>query len=73
LLKIVVGYIDTTGKVVVPPRFTAASRFSGGLAAVEVGQSAYNIWGYIDKIGKIVIQPQVNFNDNFSEGLQEYR
>ncbi len=47
------GYVDQTGKFVIPPRFQEAHRFSGGLALVMVG----NRVGYIDKAGKYVWTP----------------
>jgi hypothetical protein len=63
-----VGYIDATGKVVVPPRFesTAQSEFSEGLAAAgEPGGRQ----GYIDHTGRFVIPPTFPDASAFSEGL----
>ena len=48
------GYIDTTGKVVIEPRFERASQFSEGLAAVQIGER----WGFVDRDGEVVIQAQ---------------
>ena len=48
------GYIDSTGKTIIPLRFDDARGFSDGLAAVQVGGQ----WGYIDTLGTFVIQPQ---------------
>jgi hypothetical protein len=62
------GYIDKTGKVVIPPQFLFARPFSEGLAAVANDQFAF---GYIDAQGKVII-PLVYHNvypGNFSEGL----
>jgi hypothetical protein len=63
-----VGYIDATGKVVVPPRFesSAQSELSEGLvAAGEPGGRK----GYIDHTGRFVIPPAFADAYTFSEGL----
>ncbi|MBW4679932.1 MAG: WG repeat-containing protein [Microcoleus vaginatus WJT46-NPBG5] len=76
-----VGYIDETGKLIIPaqfngtgvfpgdarhvPYFKADGKFSEGLAAVEIQRK----WGYIDKTGKMIIQPQYEAAGAFSEGL----
>jgi WG containing repeat len=62
-----IGYIDKSGKVVIPPEFDGGSRFSEGLAAVWIGNKA----GYIDKTGKFIIPPQFDFAYPFYEGLAE--
>jgi hypothetical protein len=41
------GFIDNTGRVVIPFRYSAADKFSEGLANVRVGEK----WGYIDETG----------------------
>jgi hypothetical protein len=41
------GFVDTTGKVVIAPRFGAAGRFSEGLAAVREKSE----WSFIDRSG----------------------
>lgn len=48
------GYIDRTGKIVIPLKFDGARNFSEGLAAVKVEDK----WGFIDETGKVVIEPQ---------------
>ncbi|MBW4622700.1 MAG: WG repeat-containing protein [Cyanosarcina radialis HA8281-LM2] len=66
------GYIDKTGKLVIPFQFPRAGDFSEGLAAVVVdsnGDGSTDGYGYIDKTGKTVIQPQFDDAGNFSEGL----
>jgi hypothetical protein len=45
------GFIDTTGKIIVPPIYDAELPFSQGLAAVKHNDK----WGFIDKTGKEVI------------------
>ncbi len=59
------GYIDKTGKEVIPCQFEEAQNFSEGLAAVKVRGK----WGYIDKTGKMVIEPQFSHAGEFSSGL----
>ena len=59
------GFIDTKGKMVIPPQFDEAGKFSEGLAAVF----SECRWGYIDKTGAFVIKPQFKFASEFSEGL----
>jgi hypothetical protein len=48
------GYIDKTGKVIVPLQFDWAEPFSEGLAAVSLNKK----FGYIDNTGRFVIAPQ---------------
>jgi hypothetical protein len=61
------GYIDKTGKIVIPPQYANAERFFEGLAAVKIGGK----WGFIDKTGTLVIPPKYNHThaEHFSEGL----
>jgi hypothetical protein len=65
------GYMDRTGHIVIPPRFSgegAADGFSEGLAAVNVNVGKRDKWGYIDKFGKLIIEPQYADAGPFSEG-----
>ncbi len=48
------GYIDTSGAVVIAPRFDLAGPFTAGFAEVLVG----NHTGVIDRNGKIALQPE---------------
>ncbi len=59
------GFIDNTGKVVIPLKFDEARGFSEGLAPVRQG----NDWGYIDRNGRFVIKPQFFSASGFSEGF----
>ena len=59
------GFMDYTGKIVIPATFDAAFDFSEGLAAVRVG----NGWGYIDTAGKLLINVEHNFGDAFTHGI----
>ena len=67
-----VGYIDQSGRIVIPPQFSGEDMsergFSEGLAAVKVYKDNVNKWGYIDKSGKVVIEPQFAATGPFSEG-----
>ncbi len=58
------GYIDKSGKFVIPPKFKLASSFSEGLAAVFVDGR----WGYIDRAGVMVIMPRFQNAGAFSSG-----
>ena len=67
-----VGYIDQSGRVVIPPQFSGEGGvgvrgFSEGLAAVKV-YTDRDKWGYIDKSGKFVIEPQFVAAGPFSQG-----
>ena len=59
------GYIDKTGRVVIPFKFDYAQKFSEGLAAAHRKGKC----GYIDKTGKFVIEPRFIGGYPFSEGL----
>ncbi len=71
------GYIDKSGKVVIPLEYDNAYSFHEGLAEVEKDGK----WGYIDKRGKIVIPFEYGptepfaepFAEPFSEGLAGVR
>jgi hypothetical protein len=46
------GYVDRTGRLVIEPRFDAASSFCRGVAAVQVGER----YGLIDRTGTFIIE-----------------
>ena len=50
------GYVDSTGRYVIHPRFEAAFPFQDGLALVKLGGQ----WTYIDKTGEFVVIPQLD-------------
>jgi len=52
------GYIDKTGKMVIPPSFDYASDFSEGLVYVTPYGDKKFKKGYIDKSGNFVIKPR---------------
>src|SRR5688500_8297711 len=61
------SYVDKAGKIVIDAnRYESGSKFSEGLATVEVQNKG---WGFIDKNGTLVIPPQFESALSFSEGL----
>jgi len=58
------GYIDRTGKLVIPSKFEMAREFSGGLAAVRTSEG----FGFIDRAGAVVIAPRYDNVGKFHEG-----
>jgi hypothetical protein len=58
------GFIDSTGKKIISPKYSDAYPFSEELAAVMLN----NKWGFIDKAGKTVIPFRYSEVVNFSEG-----
>jgi len=62
------GFIDGTGRVVVPPQFDDVGKFSEGLCPVRSrGETAY-----IDESGKIALRVEKPiYAENFSDGLAE--
>lgn len=60
------GFIDNTGKTVIPPKFLGAHNFHDGLALVEDDNK---MWGYIDKTGYFVIAAKYAYSDDFYEGV----
>ncbi len=63
------GYVDTTGALVIPNKFTFAGKFSGGRAPVQVDSS----YGVIDKKGEFVLPVKYLYIDNFAEGMARGR
>jgi hypothetical protein len=63
------GFIDKTGKVVIPPQFQVAFPFSEGLAQIRSNDGTSLKVGFIDKTGKEVIPLQFSDAADFSEGL----
>jgi serine/threonine protein kinase len=59
------GYVDTSGKKVIPLKYGKAEDFSDGLALVKLN----NKYCYIDTNGKIVISLKYDFIGDFSDGL----
>ena len=63
------GFIDKTGKVIVPLRYSGAGSFREGLAAVKKGDK----WGFIDKTGKVIVPMIYDDVEPFSDGLAMVR
>ena len=59
------GFIDESGKEVVPFEYDLAADFSGGLALVKRNGK----WGRIDKTGNVVVPLEYDSVGPFSEGL----
>jgi hypothetical protein len=70
------GYLDRSANLIIPPRFTWAGEFSGGLACVnEGGQLGFRDemvggkWGYIDSSGSYAFAAKFDEASAYSEGL----
>lgn len=61
-----VGFINTTGDIVIKPKLKDAGYFSENLAPFE---SKNGKWGYINNNGEIAIKPQFDWAISFHEGL----
>ena len=59
------GFIDNTGKVVIPLQFDSANDFSEGLALVTLKGKTF----FIDTRGRTVFEARFDIIRNFSEGL----
>lgn len=49
------GYLNSKWEVAIPPRFTDAKPFSGGVAAVQITEGREAKWGFINLHGEMVI------------------
>ncbi|MBX9688490.1 MAG: WG repeat-containing protein [Candidatus Obscuribacterales bacterium] len=67
------GFLDRSGKKVIPAQFAAVHAFHDGRAAVffptTPEKKAKGNWGFIDKTGKLIIPAKFPIVDDFSEGL----
>lgn len=61
------GFINESGKIVVPIKYDGIRHFSEGLAALK--QSDSSGYGFIDPTGKFVIPPKFEKAGDFAEGL----
>jgi hypothetical protein len=59
------GYIDKTGKVILPPQYETASSFSEGAAIVKLKDK----YGFVGTKGKLIIEAKYDSAYNFSDGL----
>jgi hypothetical protein len=77
VLNNVVGFIDKTGKEVIPPKYNATNQFYEGICAVNLGATATlnqspvgGKWGYIDMTGKEIVPPKYDqVSTWFNQGL----
>lgn len=71
------GFIDRTGKIVIPLKFESVGDFYNGRAVAlfrtEITAKSCDAkggkYGYIDRTGEVVIPPQFDDASDFSEGL----
>lgn len=64
------GFINQSGDLAFPLRFSEVKSFSEGLSAVSIGPAGgENRRGYIDKNGILVIKPHFLFAESFHGGL----
>ena len=75
------GYIDSTGKLLIEPKYdmvdgarrggaaTVDDLFADGMMAVRIG----HLWGYIDRPQKLVIPPRFGDAERFHGGLAVVR
>jgi hypothetical protein len=59
------GYIDRTGKMIIPPEFESADRFSEGLGAINQCGEGY----FIDKTGKKIVLGKFSQVSPFAAGV----
>lgn len=64
------GFVDQTGKLVIPLIYEEIWSFSDGLAAVStVNENGFLKWGFVDKTGNMVIPAIYETVNDFSEGV----
>ncbi|MCC7526918.1 MAG: WG repeat-containing protein, partial [Candidatus Melainabacteria bacterium] len=71
------GFIDKTGKFVIPPKFPCPatdwhSKFKDGLAIATAEKNGTTALGYINTKGDFVVPPKYLRLDEFSEGLAAF-
>jgi len=59
------GFINSTGKLIITPKFLNAENFSEGLAAVRINGT----YGYIDPTGHFIIPAIYDYAQPFREGV----
>lgn len=62
------GFIDSSGKTIIEPKYDDARSFSNGLAAVKT----LDLWGYIDLQDKLVIKNQFVEAREFSKDYSAF-
>jgi hypothetical protein len=64
-----IGFIDKTGKQVIPPRYDAVFKFSGGVAPARIGDQETGRWGLVDTEGNEVLPFTMGTIFPFSDGV----
>ena len=59
------GYIDRTGKFVIPPQFSDAHPFSGGIAKIQDDGK----YGFINRDGKLITELMFDDASDFVDGI----
>ena len=54
------GYVNESGKIVLPPRYSSAMPFQNERAVVAIAENNNDQYGLIDKTGAFVIPPKYN-------------
>jgi hypothetical protein len=68
------GYLDRTGRVVIPGEYDLANSFSEGLAVVQIGDGSCRArYGYIDANGNRIIPLTLTSASAFKNGLAQVR
>lgn len=60
------GYIDRSGKIVVPARFDIAYEFFDGVGVVKINEDTF---GFVDSRGKVVVFPDTYLLSSFYENV----
>ncbi|HLG04225.1 MAG TPA: WG repeat-containing protein [Bacteroidia bacterium] len=63
------GYMDSTGRRIIPPQFTAADDFSNNRAIVSIGGK----YGLIGRSGNFIIQPEYEFFYDLDDGYYQFK
>jgi hypothetical protein len=63
------GYMDETGKIVIPPRFVLSGQFSEGLAWIRTE----TLVGFINQLGNVAFELPDSFSMGFHDGLAAVR
>lgn len=65
----VYGYIDSTGREVIPPVFLSAERFCNGNGLVSYNTGKAIAFGFVNQAGKRINSREYSYARSFSEGL----
>lgn len=64
-----IGFLDKAGKQIIPPRYDAVYKFSGGVAPARIGSKKEGRWGLVDVDGNEVAPFTFGTIFPFSDGL----